>query len=59
MEYRARLSREDDKVLISFPDLPGHSFGDNEGDALAHGKDALITGPRSLHQGPSPDSRTQ
>jgi antitoxin HicB len=44
MEYRATLTREDDTVLISFPDLPGaRSFGDDREDALAHGRDAMIT----------------
>jgi len=44
MEYRATLTRDDDTILISFPDLPGaHSFGDDEADALSHGRDAMIT----------------
>lgn len=44
MEYRATLTREDDTILVSFPDLPGaHSFGDDEADALAHGRDAMIS----------------
>ena len=44
MEYRAKLTREDDTVLVSFPDLPGaHSFGADDDDALTHGLDAMVT----------------
>jgi len=45
MEYRAALKRDsNDTILVSFPDLPGaHSFGTNEEDALAHGRDAIVT----------------
>lgn len=43
MEYPATLTRDGNTVLVSFPDLPAHTFGVNEVDALAHAVDALAT----------------
>lgn len=45
MDYRAILEPDSNgTVLISLPDLPGaHSFGADEADALAHGRDAMVT----------------
>jgi antitoxin HicB len=38
------MTREGNRVLISFPDFPNiHTFGDDEAEALARGADALET----------------
>ena len=44
MRYPAKMTREGNRVLISFPDFPNiHTFGDDEAEALARGADALET----------------
>ncbi len=44
MHYPAKLTRENGKVLVSFPDFPNvHTYGDDEAEALARGADALET----------------
>jgi len=44
MEYPATLERDDDTLLVSFPDFPeAHTFGTDEADALVHARDALAT----------------
>jgi len=43
MEYPVVLERDDnDTIHVSFPDFPGHTFGDDEAEAL-HARDALRT----------------
>ena len=40
--YPAIITPEDDKMLVSVPDLPGlHTFGDDLPDALCMAKDAI------------------
>lgn len=44
MNYPVELAPDDnDTVLVTFVDLPGATFGDDEQDALAHAMDALET----------------
>ena len=44
LRYPVKLTPEDGKVLVSFPDFPGvHTFGEDEPEALARGVDALET----------------
>ncbi len=44
LRYRVKLEREDERVLVSFPDVPGvHTFADDEQEALARGAEALET----------------
>lgn len=42
--YPVELARDDNgTILVTFVDLPGASFGDDETDALLHAADALET----------------
>jgi antitoxin HicB len=44
MQYPVSLVREGSQTLVSFPDFPNvHTFGADEGEALAHAVDALET----------------
>jgi antitoxin HicB len=44
MDYPATLERDDDTLLVRFPDFPeAVTFGVDEADALAHARDALAT----------------
>jgi antitoxin HicB len=44
LRYPVKLTPEDGKVLVSFPDFPDvHTFGDDEPEALARSVDALET----------------
>jgi antitoxin HicB len=44
MRYPVNLTREDGRVLVSFPDFPDvHTFGDDEQEAMARAVDALET----------------
>jgi antitoxin HicB len=44
-QYPVTLERDDNQtILVTFPDVPeAVTHGDNEADALAHARDALIT----------------
>ena len=41
--YPVTLTREDGRVLVDFLDLPAHTYGDDEDEALSHAVDALTT----------------
>jgi antitoxin HicB len=42
MRYPVKLTKEDGRLLVSFPDFPNvHTFGDDEQEALARAVDAL------------------
>ena len=44
LRYPVKLEREGQRVLVSFPDVPGvHTFGTNRDEALARAVDALET----------------
>lgn len=43
MRYPVKLTREGSDVVVSFPDLPVHTYGADEADALAQAVDALET----------------
>ena len=43
MEYPVTLKRDGDTMLVSFVDLPAHTFGTDRDDALRHAVDALAT----------------
>jgi antitoxin HicB len=44
LRYPVKLTPEDGKVLVSFPDFPDvHTFGDDEPEALRRAVDALET----------------
>ena len=68
MVYAAKLSREETKVLVAFPDFPNvHTYGDDEAEALERAAGALetmliamiedrdeIPAPRPLRRGEKP-----
>lgn len=41
--YPVTLTREDGRVLVDFLDLPAHTYGDDEDEALSRAVDALTT----------------
>ncbi len=42
MQYRAKITQEDGRWLVEFPDCPGcQTFGDSRTHALERGRDAL------------------
>lgn len=44
MRYPANLTNDDDKILVTFDDIPeAITFGKNRYEALIHAKDALDT----------------
>lgn len=43
MRYPVTLEPDDDTILVTFPDLPGATFGDDEDDALMRAVDCLET----------------
>jgi antitoxin HicB len=44
MQYPVTLAREGSRTIVSFPDFQNvHTFGDDEGEALARAVDALET----------------
>ena len=43
LRYPVTLTRENDQVLVDFLDLPAHTYGDDEDEALARAVDALST----------------
>jgi antitoxin HicB len=45
LSYPAKIRRDGDTFMVSFPDLPGvYSMGDDREDAARHAVDALESG---------------
>ena len=56
LRYPVSLTTEGGQVLVDFLDLPAHTYGDGEGEALARAVDALTTmiGAYMRHRQPIP-----